>query len=43
MKTLNKIQILIGFLLLLLTGCKNAEELNHLIYMTGTEKQQSAE
>ena len=38
MKTLNKIQILIGFLLLLLTGCKNAEELNHLIYMTGTEK-----
>lgn len=38
MKTFNKIQILTAFLFLLLTGCKNAEELNHLIYMTGTEK-----
>ena len=38
MKTLNTIQLLIGFLFFFLTGCKNAEELSHLIYMTGTEK-----
>lgn len=39
MKTINKIVSIVCFLgLLLFLGCKNSEELSHVIYMTGTEK-----
>lgn len=39
MKTIDKIFLTVSLLLMFLfSGCKNAEELSHVIYMTGTEK-----